>query len=165
MSKVIYTDINQSLWDITVKEYGSIEGFFDLIDDNEINSLDHVPDFGKTMLIDTSLVFKNKFEYKSKRQPLPETYNIIVEHDQNLWDLIIQEFGSINQAFDFIKLNEFKSFDDSLLVGDKFICSTDFNGDYDAMKYFRGKRKVVTGGKQEIGGIGFMRIGGNFKVS
>ena len=50
----------QNIFDISVQEYGSEEGVFKLLEDNnDIDSLDHVFTFGDTVLIDDAAP-KNK---------------------------------------------------------------------------------------------------------
>jgi hypothetical protein len=149
MSELISYEVivqrDQSLWDIAIVEYGSIEGLFSLITLNGFDSLDQVPDPGEKIIIDSSLVFKNKFEDRKVTEQKVTNYDAIVQHDQSIWDLAIQEYGSIEQMFIMVSDNKLLSSLDVIPTpGDKLSIRTDFDGDYALMNYFRNKRQVAT---------------------
>lgn len=170
MSEIlIHNKEGQNAWDLALSAYGSIEGVFDIILDNSMDFLTD-PISGQEIRCQEGIRYTPFKEVSLSYETLRETYNITVEEGQNIWDLAVQEYGSIDQVFLLLKLNQLlNSLNSVPLSRDVLtILSNPKVEDNKSLSYFRGKRKVNTGGSpfvKEPGGIGYMRVQGNFIVS
>ena len=95
-----------------------------------------------------------------------------VLHNQSILDLAIQHTGSVENAFAFAIANGI-SVSDELISGSEMIIP-DVKQNRDILNYYTSKTirpatditDAVTGDTpEELGGIGYMEIGRNFKVS
>jgi hypothetical protein len=166
---LLHNEDGQNIWDLALSAYGSIEGVFNVVKDN---SMDFIADpvSGQEIKFQDNIKYYPFKEVNLSYETLRTTYNAIVEDGQNIWDLSIQEYGAIDQVFNLFKLNPLlNSMNAVPLSGDVLtIFTKPVIEDYKSLNYFRGKRKVNTGGNpsvKERGGIGYMRIQGNFIVS
>lgn len=93
--------------------------------------------------------------------------NVTVKDYQTLFDIAVQEMGSVDAAFDLARLNDL-SISDALVSG-QVIVLPDAPTDEYVMNEFEAKKLFpATADKGEenvLGGIGYMGIGIDFKVS
>jgi hypothetical protein len=96
---------------------------------------------------------------------------IIVIENQSLFDIAIQESGSVLTAFDWAVANGF-SITDDLAPGQKLIAPSSSYRNADVANYFKGKNQMVATGvtKDDLEkinptlGIGTMAIGRTFTI-
>lgn len=92
-----------------------------------------------------------------------------VLHNQTILDISIQDTGNVENCFQIAVANG-RSVSDELTSGMNFKGAEAPKIDEDILTYFKAKKiHPATGSNAEIdipelGGIGYMRIGGNFKV-
>lgn len=93
--------------------------------------------------------------------------SVTVKDYQNLFDLACQEIGSVDAAFDLARINDLAITDD--LVSGQMILLPDAPVDEYVVNEFKTKKLFPAtsdkGNENVRGGIGFMGIGIDFKVS
>ena len=95
---------------------------------------------------------------------------IIVLHNQSILDIAIQHTGSVFNAFKIAVANGL-AVSDVLGPGNKLMIPEDVENNGDILNYYTAKKIqpattfTEQGDAAQLGGIGYMRIGGNFKVS
>ena len=95
---------------------------------------------------------------------------IIVLSNQSLLDIAIQHTGSVENSFEFAVQNGI-SVSDELVSGNDLFIPGDIAFDNDILNYYTSKKiRPATAFTEQndapqLGGIGYMRIGVNFKVS
>lgn len=169
MTEVATLD-GQSYIDVVMAEYGDITGLQYMLSDNGV-AVDADPSAGEKLVIRDGVRSTSEYSTKKLVQVL-DTYQILIEGGQSIWDVAIQAYGSIEAITLLASDNSLKKLADTpILAGDKLTIQVNPEiEDKATMRYFAKKRlKVNTGDTAssagERGGIGYMRIGGNFKVS
>ena len=160
----------QSIFDISIQEYGKPEGILLIIEDNNLN-VDADLIAGQTLKIQDAPDFTN-IVVETINNDDKATTKVVAEFGQSLWDLAVQSYGNIESIMLLIEDNNLKKLADTpVLHGDKLVIrkKPDIK-DKSTMKYFVSRNlKVNTGDTSSAtgqrGGIGYMRIGSNFKVS
>ena len=160
----------QSIVDLSIQEYGNPEGMLLIIKDNDFNAeTDLIA--GQTLKIQDSPDFAN-IVVETINNSGNATSNVVAEFGQSLWDLAVQNYGSIENIMILIQDNNLKKLADTpVLTGDKFLIHTKASvKEKSVMKYFLSRKiKVNTGDTSSVSdkrdGIGYMRVGSNFKVS
>lgn len=95
---------------------------------------------------------------------------IKILHNQSLLDIAIQHTGSVENAFEFAVQNGL-SVSNELVAGNGLFIPGDIAFENDILNYYTSKKInpatafTELNDAPQIGGIGYMRIGGNFKVS
>lgn len=164
--KVIISQHNQSIIDLTIEAYGNMEGYFDLLVSNPAIGLD------TTLMPGTQLtvvdVPANPIEYAEKNRFTENPIDVItVDYHQSIIDLIVQETGSIEGLFPFIQYNGI-GLNTKPIVGTPLRMKANMIADSAVQRYFkRNKLKVNTSSTNPtlFGGIGSMKIGTDFVVS
>lgn len=91
-----------------------------------------------------------------------------VLHNQSLFDIAVQESGSVMTSFEWALINGV-SITDDLEPGQKIAAADSNLKNSDVANYFKGKNQMIATAMKKPPippglGIGYMRIGINFKV-
>jgi len=80
---------------------------------------------------------------------------VIALPNQNIWDIVLQEYGTIEAAFEFMALNNIDGLDAKLTVGKKYkVSATSITQQATIKNYYaKNKIKVTTGYQPVTAGI------------
>lgn len=153
MKKVVVQQ-GQSLYDIAMQEYSGPQGVFWLQQDNpaEIPDLDFDPPTGTVLYIRENTTVEQVIEY-AVEVVKPVYRKVIAEEGQNLFDLVTQEYGSIEYVFDFLSLNPGIDINTKITAGQQFRILIQQSESNLISKYFSDRKiKVGTGEKKSGSG-------------
>ncbi|MBE9468967.1 MAG: hypothetical protein IMY72_11710 [Bacteroidetes bacterium] len=157
----------ETIIDVAIREYGNISGIFNLTKDNDLSFSSYVAP-GSELIIDDTADY-SEFQGISYEQIKQEQKNFVATlSGQNIFDISIQEFGTIEGIFNIIKNNNYS-------LSTKINAGTSINTTGDVIdklvyNYFAAKSKPVTGSDIIVGaepvleGIGYWAIENNFRI-
>lgn len=169
----IITEEGQDIWGIAVKQYGSILGAQRLVEDNGLAGYSTDIAAGTELLIKSSSTeavdaailedekIKQDFEAPEK------DYYITLESEQNIWDVAIQEYGSILGAQHLFSDNRaLADYNDNLGAGMQLKVKQQpadiIDEDKAVMDYYRVNKVRVATGEVPLDGIPYMIIESTF---
>jgi hypothetical protein len=170
MNKVLIVD-GDTLEGLALSYYGKLD-VFKLLKDNTSLNINSQLFVGDTINIDDAFsnepyIIQNKIVRKSDRDVI--TSDTVVGDGQNIEDLAIQLYGSLNSVFDLCRDNNINSLSTTLIAGRKIIVDINKVLNKDVLLVYKRNGTIVNTGANNassvVGGIGFMGIELNFKVS
>lgn len=134
----------QTIFDVALQTYGSIEYIFDIVNDSGLSGAQSYQT-GDIIVYNDSVKSEVK-NLEIKVQSDEKTY--LVRDRQSVFDLSIQIYGTVENIFDLIQNNEgFINVDNQNLIW-KTIKYKDQNNDN--AKYFKVNKKIITTGVSTI---------------
>jgi hypothetical protein len=143
--KYIKTKTGQSLFDLAIQEYGNVNTVFKMLADNSFLSIDSVASANLNILIDLNFkVLKESFNEAHVAQKTK--YFETALGNQNLWDIALQEFGTIEAVFQFMALNNINSIDSNLIANKRYKLPADaIIQKHIKEHYAKAETKITTG--------------------
>ena len=143
--KFVKSKTDQSMFDIALNQYTDINALFQLLIDNSSLAIDSVIPVNTSIMINLNFI--------KEQENFNETYINKVSKgreaaldNQNLWDISLQEYGSIEAVFDFMKGNNINGLDAKLNVNKHYKLPSSANVQTDVLtQYIKENRKVTTG--------------------
>jgi hypothetical protein len=159
---------NETIFDVALREFGHIQGLFNLVKDNGL-SYSSMVEPGTELLIDETASYAEmktiSFTHIKREQPKEVT----PKPNQNIYDLAIQEFGTIEGVFNLVKNN-------NISLSTTVEAGSALNAEGEVLEkliynYFQARTKPATGNMLIVDsepvqtGIGYMAIEIDFIVS
>lgn len=171
----IKVEEGQTIWDIAVKQYGDLTGVRHLIEDNQLSDYNSDVAVGTDLVIkvDSKLQVQQSVSDQKKQAQKAEAnkpdYYVTLESQQNIWDVAIQEYGSILGVQHLVKDNpKLKDYNDNLYAGlklkVKIAPENIIDEDKAVMNFYRGNKLKVATGETPLDGIPYMIILDTFIV-
>src|SRR4030042_5610140 len=96
--KELLTYDEETLFDLSIKAYGTIEGAILLMKDNAF-CINDIPGSGKMIQLREYVIFNPFKEVSTTGGKSDAIYYITAGQDQNVWDLAVQQNGKMAQVF------------------------------------------------------------------
>ncbi|MCX6232610.1 MAG: LysM peptidoglycan-binding domain-containing protein [Bacteroidetes bacterium] len=165
MSKIIVLN-GQSLFDIALQQYGTVDSVFRLAEENNI---DNITD---DLIPGTELIINENYKSKTFENEILKESNlkyVTVSSGQNLFDLSLQEYGSTEGVAQLAKDNGINSITDSINEGTQLIIDRNKIINANVVNDLKNKNAIVASRIKETqevnSGIGYWAIGIDFIVS
>jgi len=154
-SKYIKTKTDQTVFDLAIQEYGNANAIFQLLADNSSLLIDAIQPVNTNVLI--SLNFKAAKENFDEAKPEVRKTTKDGEYaleNQNIFDICLQEFGTIEAIFDFMTANNIEGLNYGLIANARYKLPVNAKTDnLIKTQYTNAGIKVVTG------------IGSNYRIT
>lgn len=141
---------NQTIFDVAIQQYGNIQGVFNLIKDNDLNWSSTVEP-GTELQIDDNVNYTDYDPAHIQQQTRNQIPLIAAEPNQNIFDVAIQQFGSIEGVFNFIKNN-------NISVSAQVKAGVNLNAQGEVIEklvynYFLPRQKPATGSEVKVDAV------------
>ena len=142
--KIVYAFTGQTVLDIAIQEYGNANALLKVASENNV-ALDYVFTPEDQIIIDTN--YKASVESFSETKLIRKTKDgEVAINNQNIWDIVLQEFGTIEAVFAFMKANNINGLDTKLSVNKRYKLPDNVEKQKNINDYYlKNKIKITTG--------------------
>ena len=164
--KAVTTGSGQSILDMCVQEYGTLESLFQMHLDNGLSEFPAVLPAGLVIMIDQSYELPVPIVVIIPEPVIVKT--VPVRPYQTILDICLQEYGTLESLFRMHQDNLLSEFPAVLLSGQEITIDAYYESPYPLSVKLLQQSNPATGkviGYVRPGGIGFMEIGVDFIVN
>jgi hypothetical protein len=140
----------QTVSDIAIQEYGSVNAIFKLSADNSV-AIDSTFLPGQTIVIDTTYsAGSESFDESSVAVTPKRKSHVIALDNQNIFDICLQEYGTIEAVFAFMQANGITGLNTNLTANARYKLPVSATEQKHIREHFNAKQIKITTGKLAV---------------